>query len=423
MSSSLRYLPLLMVAILLLSSCATVPKAEPSEKVEELHIERPIDRSNPNLASMYYFMSGSFLHFSGDLAMADQVLNLALTQDPGSFQIRKLLFVNTLQIYLYMQNPETEQQTREMLSLARDSYDFDQEMLTLAYRAYRHLNDSEGVDWALQRLLKDHPKAQVYIWEYIRQKESGSKAPERLLEKALKAERDNPEIEYVVASLYLDINPKRAQQILLDSKRSKAAELQLLELYRIQGQEDELQAHFATYSYPEDKEKIHEYLMFLQQYAMQELALTHLDEILLTGDTELIEALSYLAFAVADHSPQTKIYQYLSRKLPAPADDSPIAAILLLHHIVHPEFTQGRHMTDKIYQIKDLVFLSYFFLAQNSLSQNPEEEHQKVFLQLHQLIQKNLESSVVKDFLLDHTALLAGLQDAGSRSAVALSEW
>lgn len=422
MSSSLRYLLLLMAAILLLSSCATVDSAGKGKPGAQTP-ESPVDRSNPNLASMYYFMSGSFLHFSGDFVSADQVLSLALAQDPGSFQIRKLLFVNTLQIYSYSQSPKTEQQAREMLAMARSSYDFDQEMLTLAYRVYRNLNDSEGVAWTLERLLKDYPKAQVYIWEYIRQMESGQKAPVKLLEKALKAESDIPEIEYIVASLYLDINPKRARQILLKSQRSRAGELQLLELYRTQSQEDELQAHFDTYSYPEDKDKIREYLMFLQQYSMQEIALTHMDKLLQTGDAELIEAASYLAFVGSDLSAQTKVYQYLEAKIPAPADDSSIAAILLLHHIVHPEFIEGRQMIDKIYQIKDLVYISYLFSSQYTFSEERKKEYQNVFLQLHQLIQENLGPSVVKDFLLDHTAFLAGISDSESYSAVALSEW
>lgn len=416
MIKTLRYITFLLAA-LLLSSCASVPKPAQAKLPES-----PPDRSKPNLASMYYFMSGSFMHFNGELATADQILNLALAQDPGSFQIRKLLFINSLQLFNYTQNPEIEQRTRDMLSLARQSYDFDQEMLTLAYNSYRNLNDAEGMNWALDRLLKDYPKAQVYIWEYLRQLEEGKKPPVSLLEKALKAESDIPEIEYIVASLYLEINPKRSRQILLNSQRSRAGELQLLELYRAANQDDELRAHYDTYSYPEDKDKIREYLMFLQKHSLHDLALGHLDKVLQTGDAELIEVLSYLAFLENDLSAQTKVYQYLSTKTPAPADDSPLAALLLLHHIVHPEFTEGLQMTDKIYQIKDLVYISYLFASQYSYNEEREQEFQKVFLELHQYVQKNLPPSLIKDFLVDHTAFLAGLYDSNSGSAVALAE-
>ena len=416
MRNPLRYILLMLAAILLLSSCATVPKPEDNLP------KSPPDKSNPNLASMYYFMSGSFLHFNGELITADQILNLALAQDPGSFQIRKLLFVNAMQLFNYTQNPEIEQRTRDMLSLARQSYDFDQEMLTLAYTSYRNLDDAEGVNWALDRLLKDHPRAQVYIWEYVRQLEAGKKAPVSLLEKALKAESDIPEIEYIVATLYLDVNPKRSRQILLNSKRSRAGELQLLELYRTANQDNELGAHYDTYSYPEDKDKISEYLLFLQKYSFHDIALGHLDKVLQTGDAELIEVLSYLAYLENDLPAQAKVYQFLSTKTLAPADDSPLAALLLLHHIVHPEFADGLQVTDKIYQIKDLVYISYLFASQYSYAGEREKEYQKVFQDLHQLVQKNLPPSLLKDFMVDHTAFLAGLYDGDSASAVALAE-
>ena len=412
----MRYIMVLLAAMLLLSSCATVPK--PEAKLPK----SPPDKSNPNLASMYYFMSGSFLHFNGELATADQILNLALTQDPGSFQIRKLIFINTLHLFNYTQSPEIEQRTRDMLSMARQSYDFDQEMLTLAYNSYRNLNDAEGINWALDRLLKDYPKAQVYIWEYVRQLEEGKKAPVSLLEKALKAESDIPEIEFIVATLYLDVNPKRSRQILLNSTRSRAGELQLLDLYRTANQYDTLQAHYSSYSYPEDKDKISDYLLFLQKYSLHDIALGHLDKVLQTGDAEFIEILSYLAYLENDVPAQTKVYQYLSNKTPAPADDSPTAALLLLHHIVYPEFAAGLQITDKIYQIKDLVYISYLFASQYSYTGERQKEYQKVFLDLHQHVQKNLPPSLIKDFLVDHTAFLAGLYDSESGSAVVLAE-
>ena len=421
MSKALRYLCLLLAAILLLSSCASVPGAD-TGKSQRQYPEAPGDQSKPNAASIYYFMSGSFRHYNGELAFADYLLNMALSQDPGSFQIRKLLFVNALQIYGYTQNPEAEQRARDLLSMARDSYSFDEDMLSLAYSAYRNLNDTEGVNWTLDRLLKDYPKAQVYIWEYIRQIESGQKAQVSLLEKALKAESDIPEIEFIVASLYLETNPKRAQQILQNFPRSRAGELQLLELYRIQGQDDKLQAHFDTYSYPEDKDKIREYLLFLQQYALNEIALAHLDEILETGDAELIEAIGYLAFLENNLIAQRKVYHYLVTKTSAPAADSPIAALLLLHYIVHPEFTEGLMMTENIYQIKDLVYISYLFASQYSYKGEREKEYQTVFQKLYQYSQDNLPPSLIKDFLMDHTAFLAGLEDSDSGSAVALAE-
>lgn len=417
MSKALRYLPILLAASLLLSSCAGVSQPQKDKRAPVIQ-----DLSNPNLASMYYFMSGSFLHFSGDLSSADQLLNLALSQDPGSFQIRKLLFINQMQIYNYIQSEEAEQATRSMLAMASASYDFDQEMLTHAYNAYRKMDDAEGVDWALERLLADYPKAQVYIWEYIRQLEAGNKAPVALLEKALKAESDIPEIEFIVASLYLDINPKRARQILLNSSRGKASELQLLELYRQQNEEDEILAHFDTYSYPEDKDKIQDYLMFLMNYSLHNIALEHTDEILQTGDVELIEVLSYHAFWENDLSALRKVHQYLLSKISAPQEDSPTAALLLLEYIVDPEFTEGLEMTGKIYQIKDLVYLSYLFASQYTYHEKREGEYQKVFGELHQLIQDNLPPSLIKDFLVDHTAYLAGIDDNDSSSAVALAE-
>ncbi len=410
------HLSLCLAILLLLGACATVPESAPEAALPQT------DNSRPNTASLYFFLTGSYLYYTGDFPTADQVLNLALAQDPSSPQIRKMLFVNSARWYSLAQDEASEQTVRQMLVLARKSYDFDEEMLVSAYISYRHLQDREGEAWALKRLLNEHPKAQVYIWEYLWQIDSGGKPDFTLLEKALSAERNIPQVDYLVASLYSQHKPQRAIQILEASERSLAGDQQLLMLYLNQGRQADLRKHFSCYEYPEDKTKISDYLLLLHENGLSDIALEHLEQILASRDAYLLEVICYIAFMSGDLDTLNELKGHLQAQLPAPSEDSKTVSILLMQALNDPAFELPLDLMDRINGLQDLIQATYLYVSQDRYASDREEDFQSAFRDLHQAVDRLMPPSLIKSFLLDHSASLANIYDAGSQTAVALAE-
>nr|MDK2851590.1 hypothetical protein [Candidatus Cloacimonadota bacterium] len=409
----LRILPL--VLLLVVSACATIPdKTEPQTHQEDL--------SQPNFASMYYFAAGAYLYYTGDFTSADQILTLALAQDPASFQIRKLLLVNSLRWFLTSEDELSTERAKSMLDLARASYDFDEEMLILSYNAYNKLNDQEGVSWALARLKEEYPRPIVHIWEYLHLADLGQKPPLSLLEEALEYPDRSPQIDYIVASLYAERDPLRALQILQDSDRNPNSDFLLIRLYRQLDMLDELDEHFLSYSYPESKESMTQYLMFVHESELDSLALKRLPQLLETNDAELLEIYAYIAFMAGDTNSLIKLGDNLSQKIPVPQEDSKIVAILILNAIKNPALSLPDELLDRIYQLQDLIQASFLYVSQEQYSADRANAYQNAFRDLYEAVVKANLPPKIKNFMKDHAATLGGLYDADSQSAIDLAE-
>lgn len=411
-----KILPCL-IATLLLSACASVP-SELSQPDVEL-----ADNSSPNLASLYYFMSGSYLNYGGAYKVADQVFSLALQQDPASFQIRKAYFSNGALRYLLRQDQEAEQRLREILAVATESYAFDEEMLHLAYSSYEALEDIQGMQWAVERLLQEYPSPRVYILQYLCQQKAGENPDFALLEKALKMPDASDEIKLMAAAQYSEKNPDRAIEILLESKRNTMAESLLLSLYVNQNDTPALQAHFDNYHYPDDKDKIAEYLSCLHQNALSELAAEHSAEILATKDIDLISELSLIAYYAHDNQTQQGISSFVQSKIPVPESDGEIAAILLLHSLLNPDFEVLDWAVDRIYQRSDLDYALYHAVLQKKYREKSGKTLLDVCTDLHQSILSSLPASAVKDYLAEQTGYMAQKNQIEPTSALNLASY
>jgi tetratricopeptide (TPR) repeat protein len=416
MKLSMRLAISLLAMILFVTACASVPKTQSPQPQE------PQDLSEPTLASLYYFMIGTYLNLEGNYPVADQVFTLALAQDPASFTIRKAYYNNSMLWFLLYQDQEAEQRVRDMLDLARASYDFDEEMLHLAYAVYDILKDEVGLNWVLQRLMQEYPSARVYVWEYMRQRRAGVKPQTALLEKALHEPGIREDIKLMIAAQYADHQPSKAIDILRESERNLMAEELLLQLYLAQSESSALQAHFDTYQYPQDKEKIQQYLNTLQGNGCSELALTHWQGILATSDADLIETISIMAFLSANTTIQQEIQQYLQNKTPAPAEDGAIAAMLLLHSIAFPEFTLADGLTERIYQLSDLTHAIYNFAYQKEYQGDRENDYKTAFADLHQAVLEALPPSEIRDYMAEHSAYMAGKTENSTASSVKLAQ-
>jgi tetratricopeptide (TPR) repeat protein len=404
-----------LVLLLAVGACATIPlEPQPKAPAEDL--------SQPNPASMYFFSAGSFLYYSGDFAGADQVLTLALAHDPASFQIRKLLLVNSLRWYLTAEDELSAERAESMLKLAKISYDFDEEMLILAYSAYRNLEDPEGVAWALSRLKAEHPRPQVYIWEYLHLADLGELPPISLLEKALSYPDRAPQIDYIVSSLYIQRDPNRALEILEAAERDASADFQLIRLYRHLGMIKELNDHFAQYSYPEAKESMGQYLMLCYESGLDSLVTKRLPELLETGDAELLEIFAYIAFMTEDTGSLADLADFLSEKIAVPQEDSKIVAILALSSIKDPDLAISDELWARIYRIQDLIQASFIYVSQERYSEDRANAYQNAFRDLHEAVLKAPLPPKMKNFMKDHSASLAGIYDADSQSAIDLAE-
>lgn len=413
-----KILPFL-IAILLLSACASVPPA-PSPPVSPQVKDLP-DNSNPNLASLYYFMVGSYLRYEGAYKMADQVFALALEQDPASFQIRKAFFNNAALRYLVHQDQEAEQRLKDILAIAKKSYTFDEEMLQVAYTCYEVLDDIQGMQWAVERLLRDYPTPRVYIMQYLCQAKASAKPDSALLEKALQQPHVNDEIKLLAAAQYSETNPDRAIEILLETERNSRAETLLLSLYVEQEDISALRTHFDSYHYPEDKAKISAYLSCLLQNALYDLAAEHSAEIIASEDMDLIKELALIAYYAHDSKTQQDIASYLQNKIPTPESDGEIAAILLFHSLLNPDFDMADWAADKIYQSSDLDNILYYTVLQKQYRDDISNDFVNAFGDLHQKILTTLPPSVVKDYLVEQSGYMAQKAQSDSTGALNLA--
>jgi len=406
----------LILPLVFLAACASVPQEElPSQLPSE-------DLSMPNLASMYFFSSGSYLHHQGDFASADQVLNLALAQDPASPQIRRFLFINSARWYSVARNEASAEAARRMLQQAKDSYHFDEEMLFLAFNMYRDLGDIDGAQWALAELKDKHSGPQVSLWEYIFDKETGGNPSLSLLDEVIDSAEPNAYTRYIVAGLYSERDPHRALEIMQNMDLDVSGDQQLLSLYLHLDLHQELAQHFQNYSYPEDKDKISNYLMLLHENQLNDLALSHLPQLLETADVDLLELIAYIALMADDSTSLKLISEYLTDRIPAPAEDSKIVSILLINSIKHPKQAVPEGLFERIYQVQDIIQAAFLFVSSAEYHDDRQHGYVNAFRDLHLALDDAVLPDDIKAFMKDHSASLAGLYDAESHSALNLAE-
>jgi tetratricopeptide (TPR) repeat protein len=134
------------------------------------------DPSRPNLASIYFYMSASYLHYSGDFASAGQLYQNALEQDPHSPQIAKQILINAA--YAFVNGQMGQEEVLAIFAEARQRQRFDADLLNAANTVYSKAKDSEGQLWSINESIARYPSARAYLQKfYFSYSNDGSNKP------------------------------------------------------------------------------------------------------------------------------------------------------------------------------------------------------------------------------------------------------
>lgn len=370
-----------------------------------------IDNSKPNAASMYYFLSGSYLSFAGDLGVAQEVFNMAMAHDVGSPQIRRAYFSNGVKLYHAVPAPEGNAGLAELLREARRDFQFDESMLLNAYRLYEKLNDKEGMQWAVSQLNKRFPSAWAYYFSFAMEDEQTGNGDLRLLAKAEESNPGDEHLAQMIALSWMNRDDDRAIKILQELAPSMLNETLLQTIMASHNDASLPDKHFASLSYPRDREAMAGFLYFYLQKADPQRILIHKEQIVQTEDPVLL----YILATVALKQQSMDVYHYMLQELrakpAAPETESKFAAVMLLQAIQQNDKAGMRDLSERIFRTSDInlaVFSAY--LSAELSPESPEVKR----AQLAQDIQNKLDESLLKDYLL-----FVLLDDAANRSAPA----
>jgi len=391
----LKRLLIIFSAIILLSACA-VPQVR-SEKIDPAQ-----DLSKPNPASIYFFLSGSYLFNYADFISAEQVLELASVQDIDSPQIKKLRLKSAAYAYIFGQDENFGKKTVKLMLENKELIKQDKELLQLAYNVFEFTKEREAQDWALDTLLKDHPDAKAWFWEFVRQKESGKKPKVKLLNKALK-DLDDPTIKQLIAREYEVYNPTKAINIVKELPKNQQSDQLLLRIYRNQNMIDQLTAHIKSYLLPQEQALAMDYLFFLDNNDMSEIVFGHTDYLLSLENYELIRVLSIIAYMRDDDATQKKLFAYLQKQKPD-MNTGEIYNFLLLHELKHPNTLPFEELAHGVYASGNLSRAIFVAMLHPDYRGNKQKDDEAAAVAIAKQCER-LPESALKGFLLINVSM------------------
>ncbi len=346
--------------LLLISACSTVPKPQKTP-----------DPSRPNIASIYYNLTASYLHYQGDYLSADQLYNLSLSQDPASPQIRKQILINSC--YMFMNNLMSPEQITEILANTRSTMPFDEDMLKAAHTVYAELRDPIGVAWSLDEQLSRYPSARAFLQKFMYQYLELKTKDEALLKKALKLSGDDLEARLLTAQMYELISADKAiplVQEILKGYDYQPAEDYLIRLNLQKQDSNSLKTQFAQYAYPRDAARMKSFLELANTHRQYSLTGSLQDELLATGDGELVVELAYAGYMGNDLRLMNRIGEFLTSKTPEPGQDGLLAQLLLAFALFEPELANPEQYAAALYSTTQALEIMQYYTLRLVLEAN-----------------------------------------------------
>ncbi|MCK9331799.1 MAG: tetratricopeptide repeat protein [Candidatus Cloacimonetes bacterium] len=356
-----------------------------------------IDASQPNTASLYYLLSGSYLSAWQEYGVADQVLNMAITQDPNSPQLHKAYFMNATKYYRSMISPETKNLLKSFLKDAQNEYQFDEDMLIDAYRAYEDLEDYEGMTWSATQLCQRYPSSRAYYYKYNADKKLLGKANTHLLEQAEAHLQNEWEMQQLLALSWLEIDEDRSIALLEEAPPNLLTETILLSLLDTKKDKGLPEERFKALSYPKDAEAMLGFLYFYNQKPDPQQVFAHKDKIVQIQDTGMLIVLATTALQAQSEPVFNFLMEHLHNKIPEPENDSKYAAIMLFQAIQNKNNKAIKEISELIFSSSDISGALFSAILHSNLSESELEQNKQ---EIMKAVNINLEESVLKDYLL-----------------------
>jgi len=344
--------------LLLLSACAG-PQTIPQRTI--------IDNSQPNIPSLYYYISASLQYYAGDYRTADNYYHLALEQDQQSYQIKKQILLNSAFAFLSKQQ-DTENTIRQF-DQAREELVFDNDLLNAAYSVYSTANNEEGLAWVVSESILYYPSTLSYLRKFYLDYSKTKHGDEHLLELAYKYADSNSEDIISTAKMYALVNPQRAVALIkeayaLDPKPE--TDLLLSEItFQFLDNEDALKK-FRAYHYQEDKEQILSLLQMANRNRRFETVNALSSMLLETKDSSLIGELAFAAYLTERMDILQDISRFLLNKKPEPVADSKVAAFIFAEALFSEQLPSPEVYLDYLNSVQDLQDIILYAMLQCS---------------------------------------------------------
>ena len=379
--------------LLLLSACAG-PQTTAQRTI--------IDNSQPNIPSLYYYISASLKHYEGDFLTADNYYHLALEQDFRSYQIKKQILINSA--YAFLSKQQDAEITIKQFDQARKEMIFDNDLLNAAYSVYSNANNEEGLAWVVSESVLYYPSTLSFLRKFYFDYSKNKKSDENLLELALKYADNNPEDIILTAKMYTLVNPKRSVSLLqeayeLEPKKETDNLLSEITLQYL-GKEEALKK-FRTYSYPEDKDRMLYFLQMANRNRRLEVVNTLSPILLNTGDSSLIGELAFSAYLEDKTDILQEISRFLLTKDADPLTDSKVVSFLFAEALFSEKLPEPSLYLDYFNSAQDVQdVILYAMLKRSMQAQSLEKETNIIFSEeFVSAVEKRLPENVFSRYL------------------------
>jgi len=379
--------------LLLLSACAG-PQTTPQRTI--------IDNSQPNIPSLYYYISASLKHYEGDFLTADNYYHLALEQDFRSYQIKKQILINSA--FAFLSKQQDAEITIRQFDQARKEMMFDNDLLNTAYSVYSNANNEEGLAWVVSESVLYYPSTLSFLRKFYLDYSKNKKGDENLLELALKYADNNPEDIILTAKMYTLVNPKRSVSLLqeayeLEPKKETDNLLSEITLQYL-GKEEALKK-FRTYSYPEDKDRMLYFLQMANRNRRLEVVNTLSPILLNTGDSSLIGELAFSAYLEDKTDILQEISRFLLTKDADPLTDSKVVSFLFAEALFSEKLPEPSLYLDYFNSAQDVQdVILYAMLKRSMQAQSLEKETNIIFSEeFVSAVEKRLPENVFSRYL------------------------
>ena len=379
--------------LLLLSACAG-PQTTAQRTI--------IDNSQPNIPSLYYYISASLKHYEGDFLTADNYYHLALEQDFRSYQIKKQILINSA--YAFLSKQQDAEITIKQFDQARKEMIFDNDLLNAAYSVYSNANNEEGLAWVVSESVLYYPSTLSFLRKFYLDYSKNKKSDENLLELALKYADNNPEDIILTAKMYTLVNPKRSVSLLqeayeLEPKKETDNLLSEITLQYL-GKEEALKK-FRTYSYPEDKDRMLYFLQMANRNRRLEVVNTLSPILLNTGDSSLIGELAFSAYLEDKTDILQEISRFLLTKDADPLTDSKVVSFLFAEALFSEKLPEPSIYLDYFNSAQDVQDVILYAMLKRSMQAKSLEKETNILFseEFVSAVQKRLPENVFSRYL------------------------
>ena len=361
-----------------------------------------IDNSQPNIPSLYYYISASLKHYEGDFLTADNYYHLALEQDFRSYQIKKQILINSA--YAFLSKQQDAEITIKQFDQARKEMIFDNDLLNAAYSVYSNANNEEGLAWVVSESVLYYPSTLSFLRKFYLDYSKNKKSDENLLELALKYADNNPEDIILTAKMYTLVNPKRSVSLLqeayeLEPKKETDNLLSEITLQYL-GKEEALKK-FRTYSYPEDKDRMLYFLQMANRNRRLEVVNTLSPILLNTGDSSLIGELAFSAYLEDKTDILQEISRFLLTKDADPLTDSKVVSFLFAEALFSEKLPEPSLYLDYFNSAQDVQDVILYAMLKRSMQAKSLEKETNILFseEFVSAVEKRLPENVFSRYL------------------------